>query len=84
MMLNGSSLIEAVKTRTSSKSGQLSPAAQKALDLSRSLKSAGAKDFCLPSTQSLDGFKAGRLEWAFAHGGSLPTQPLQLKVAPAD
>lgn len=58
-------LAEAVRILASGHNVQLSDAAQKALLLAKSLRSAAPKEYSLPSSYSLDGFRGVQPDWAF-------------------
>lgn len=70
----GTTLIDAVKGLIDDNGGHLSGEAQKALLLSKSLKAHDVQEYCLPSTQSINGFRSGRAEWAFDHSVSITTR----------
>lgn len=67
-------LAEAVRTLANERSVHLSDAAQKALHLAKRLRSAAPKEYSLPSSISLDGFRGVQLDWAFDRALSIPTQ----------
>lgn len=71
-------LAEAVRILANGRSAHLSDAAQKALLLARSLRSAKPKEYSLPSSQSLDGFRGVQLDWAFDQALSISTQQNRL------
>lgn len=67
-------LSQAVKARSSAPEAHLTDASRKALEMAKSLRSSAPKEYSLPSSHTLDGFRGVQLDWAFEKVTVLPVQ----------